>query len=355
MVSPVTLHSPTTSAETPEALIHLEDVWKIFKTPAGEFEALRGINLAVRQGEFVSVTGKSGSGKSTLVNMITGIDRPTRGTVRVNGTVLNALSEGQLSVWRGHNLGIVFQFFQLLPMLSVLENVMLPMDFCNRYDPAEREERAMALLRRVGLAEVAHKLPAALSGGQQQCAAIARALANDPPILVADEPTGNLDSRTAERVMEIFLDLVAHGKTLVMVTHDLSLARRAHRILVIVDGELIHPALAAALPRLNHALLRQLNRIAKPVSLPPGAPLPACGWVVVLRGSLQPNGTPLWRRSPVRSGEARLLTPGLFSGNLIAGPQGADVLCIPADALQPLLAAHPDLAHALRSSHGGQA
>ena len=176
----------------------MNQIVKTFKTPAGDFTALKGIQACFYRGEFVSVVGKSGSGKSTLVNMLTGIDHPSSGTVRIGNTYVHSLDENKMSIWRGKNLGIVFQFFQLLPMLSLLENVVLPMDFCNMYAPEEREMRAMDLLQLVGLEKFAHQLPAAVSGGQQQSAAIARALANDPPILIADEPTGNLDSRTAE-------------------------------------------------------------------------------------------------------------------------------------------------------------
>lgn len=221
------------------AMIEMVNIFKVFKSPAGEFTVLKGINACLYPGEFVSVVGRSGSGKSTLVNMLTGIDHPTSGSVRIMDTYPHAMSESRMAVWRGHNLGIVFQFFQLLPMLSLLENTLLPMDFCNRYPPAEREERAMQLLRLVGLEQHAHDLPTAISGGQQQSVAIARALANDPPIIVADEPTGNLDSRAAENVLGIFDSLVEAGKTVLMVTHDRSLAERTHRTLVISDGEFV--------------------------------------------------------------------------------------------------------------------
>jgi putative ABC transport system ATP-binding protein len=221
-------------------LIQMREIVKVFKSAAGEFTALKGINADFLPGEFVSIVGKSGSGKSTLANMLTGIDHPTSGTVCVGDTCIHNLSEARMSVWRGRNLGIVFQFFQLLPMLSLLENVILPMDFCNMYAPAERESRALELLDMVGLKEYAHELPAEVSGGQQQTAAIARALANDPPIIIADEPTGNLDSRTAEVVFGIFRSLVGAGKTLIMVTHDSTLARRTDRTLLLSDGELIN-------------------------------------------------------------------------------------------------------------------
>jgi putative ABC transport system ATP-binding protein len=222
-----------------QAVAVIDNVVKTFETAAGSFQALRGVNLRVGAGEFVAITGRSGSGKSTLINMLTGIDRPTSGSVFVSGANLETLDENELAIWRGRNLGVIFQFFQLLPTLSVLDNVILPMDFAGLYKPHERVQRAMALLAQVDLAEHAHKLPAALSGGQQQRAAIARALANDPPLLAADEPTGNLDSATAETVFRLFERLVGEGKTILMVTHDDALARRAGRQIVLLDGQIV--------------------------------------------------------------------------------------------------------------------
>jgi putative ABC transport system ATP-binding protein len=220
-------------------LIQVNNVFKLYKTEAGDFTALKNISLSIGAGEFVGVIGKSGSGKSTLINMITGIDRPTRGEVFVAETPVHTLNEGRMAQWRGHNLGIVFQFFQLLPILTVVENVMLPMDFCNLYGQRQRKERALSVLEMVGVAGQAHKLPSQLSGGEQQRVAIARALANDPPIIMADEPTGNLDSKTSAIVFELFEKLVASGKTIVMVTHDGDLAKKVKRTLVIADGEII--------------------------------------------------------------------------------------------------------------------
>lgn len=220
-------------------LIELAEVVKAFEVEAGTFYALRGVDLSVRCGEFVAVIGKSGSGKSTLINMITGIDRPTSGEVNIGGVAVHKLTENQLAMWRGRNIGVVFQFFQLLPTLSVLDNIVLPMDFCGCYDPQERPRRALKLLELVGLADQAGKLPTALSGGQQQRAAIARALANDPPILVADEPTGNLDSATADAVFSLFENLVAQGRTILMVTHDNDLARRVQRSVQVSDGRIV--------------------------------------------------------------------------------------------------------------------
>jgi putative ABC transport system ATP-binding protein len=218
------------------ALIDLRGVRKSFVTPAGEFQALKGIELQINPGEFVAIIGKSGSGKSTLMNMITGIDRPTQGEVVVAGTAVHKMRENQIASWRGRTIGVVFQFFQLLPALTVVENIMLPMDFCSMYSPRERRERAMHLLAQVDMADQANKVPAALSGGQQQRVAIARALSNDPPLVIADEPTGNLDSRTADAVFHLFETLVSSGKTIVMVTHDEDLAQRVSRAVTIADG-----------------------------------------------------------------------------------------------------------------------
>jgi putative ABC transport system ATP-binding protein len=221
------------------ALIRVENVVKAYETPAGQFLALRSINLHIDRGEFVAVVGKSGSGKSTLINMITGIDRPTSGEIYINEMGIHKLDEGPMAVWRGKNVGVIFQFFQLLPMLTCVENVMLPMDFCNVYKPSERRERALHLLDLVEMVDQADKLPSEVSGGQQQRAAIARALANDPPLLVADEPTGNLDSKTADAVFQLFQRMVGQGKTIVMVTHDAELARQVTRTVTIADGEIV--------------------------------------------------------------------------------------------------------------------
>ena len=230
-------------------LVELRQVVKTFQTAAGTFTALKGIDLQIDAGEFAAVIGKSGSGKSTLLNMLTGIDRPTSGEVLVGDTQVHALSEGKLAVWRGRSMGIVFQFFQLLPTLTLLENVMLPMDFGNRGTAGERRERALDLLETVGMAEHAQKLPNAISGGQQQRVAIARALANDPPMIVADEPTGNLDSKTADAVFSLFERLVEGGKTILMVTHDRDLATRASRAVVVADGEIVEEIRNSPRPR----------------------------------------------------------------------------------------------------------
>jgi putative ABC transport system ATP-binding protein len=220
------------------ALIDLHDVVKTYQTGAGGVTVLKDINLKVQPGELVGVVGPSGSGKSTLLNMITGIDRPTSGEVFVGDEAVHELSENELARWRGRHVGVIFQFFQLLPTLTILENVMLPMDFCKVYKRRERMERAMELLEQVSIADQAHKLPSALSGGQQQRAAIARAMANDPPIIVADEPTGNLDTVTAGEMFTLFEGLVERGKTLMIVTHDRSLSSRMGRVIHLLDGNL---------------------------------------------------------------------------------------------------------------------
>jgi putative ABC transport system ATP-binding protein len=232
-------HGAQNGPLTGRPLIDLKAVEKAYRTPAGDFLALRGIDLRVKAGEFVAVAGKSGAGKSTLINMLTGIDRPTSGEIWVGPQAVHEMSEDEIASWRGQNVGVVFQFFQLLPMLTCAQNVMLPMDFANRYGSTrEMRERALHLLDQVGIAGHADKLPSAVSGGQRQRVAIARALANDPMFLAADEPTGNLDSKTADAVFRIFEDLVAQGRTIVMVTHDRDLASRVGRVVQIADGRI---------------------------------------------------------------------------------------------------------------------
>lgn len=254
-----------------EAMIQLQKVVKIFKNAAGEFTVLKGIDLTLRSGEFVSIVGKSGSGKSTLINMITGIDHPTAGQVIVNQTNIYTMNESQRALWRGKNLGVVFQFFQLLPMLSLLENVMLPMDYIGMYDFDERPKRAMDLLKMVGLEAQAQKLPMAVSTGQQQSAAIARALATDPPVICADEPTGNLDSRSADVIIELFDRLVKAGKTITMVTHDPSLTECTSRTIIISDGELIDETVARCLPLLRHQQMLDVTHQLERSTFQPGS------------------------------------------------------------------------------------
>jgi len=221
------------------SLIRLQNVCKDYPLPAGTCSALRNISLDIHAGECVAVVGKSGSGKTTLINVLTGIDTPSSGEVHVAGSAIHPFSQEELAIWRGRNVGVVFQFFQLLPTLTVAENVMLPMDFCKTFPASERRPRALELLERVGIADQADKLPAELSGGQQQRAAIARALANDPPIVVADEPTGNLDSATSDDVMSFLASLAQAGKTVLTVTHERDLGRFFTRTVTLSDGAVL--------------------------------------------------------------------------------------------------------------------
>ena len=225
-----------------EYILDLRQIVKAYETPSGPFTALQGINLSIQAGEFVAVIGKSGSGKTTLLNLLTGIDRPTSGRISIDGTLLDSLSESQLAEWRGRTIGLVFQFFQLLPTLTVAENVMLPMDFAEIIPATERRSKALELLERVGVRDQADKLPVTLSGGQQQRAAIARALANDPPILMADEPTGNLDEATRTSVLELFAKLNAEGRTIIIVTHERDIRSYTDKQVTLVDGRVAPPA-----------------------------------------------------------------------------------------------------------------
>jgi putative ABC transport system ATP-binding protein len=221
-----------------EPIINLQGLVKKYEGLAGDVVALKGIDMQVQTGEFLVVVGKSGAGKTTLVNMITGLDRRTSGEIWVAGTAVHKLGADRAAKWRGHTVGVVFQSFELLPTLTVLQNVTLPMDFAHRFSEKKRRERGMRLLEQVGIAEHAHKLPSAVSGGQQQRVAIARAMANDPALLVADEPTGSLDSVTAGSVLEVFEELAARGKTVVLVTHDRDITSRAGRAITLLDGQI---------------------------------------------------------------------------------------------------------------------
>ena len=221
-------------------IIEINDLDKAYQVGGNDVPVLKGLSLTVEPGEFMAITGPSGNGKSTLLNMITGIDRPTAGQVIVNGSPVHEMSENQLAKWRGENLGIIFQFFQLLPSLSLQQNVVMPMEFARKFKRRERRERAMDLLEMVGLADQAHKLPGMVSGGQQQRAAIARALANDPPLLIADEPTGNLDSKTTKLVMKLFEQFNSWGTTIIIATHDEAIYRRAeHRVIELHSGRFV--------------------------------------------------------------------------------------------------------------------
>jgi ABC-type lipoprotein export system ATPase subunit len=223
---------------TVQPIVEIKDVVKKFRVGSSDVAILKGVSFHVQPGEFLSIVGPSGNGKSTLLNMITGIDRPSSGEIVVTGQRIDRMSEDRLAAWRGDQVGIIFQFFQMLPALSLLSNVMLPMDLAGKYKPRERRERAAHLLEVVGLGDQMNKLPSLVSGGQQQRAAIARALANDPALLVADEPTGNLDSRAAHDIFNLFSEVVAQGKTLLMVTHDKEMARQVPRVIEISDGRI---------------------------------------------------------------------------------------------------------------------
>jgi ABC-type lipoprotein export system ATPase subunit len=336
-------------------LIQLRQVKKTYTSAAGAFTALKDIDLQIEHGEFVAVIGKSGSGKSTLINMITGIDRPTAGEVLVAGTAVHTLSEGQMAVWRGRAIGVVFQFFQLLPTLTLVENVMLPMDFCGMYTPRERYERAMSLLEQMEMAEHAHKLPTAISGGQQQRVAIARALANDPPILVADEPTGNLDSKTAESVFRMFEALVEQGKTILMVTHDQDLAKRVTRTIIIADGEVIDEYLARALPALSEEQLIWATHNIESLTYPPGAAIiregmPPDNFYIITKGRVdivlqQRGGSEIVVTTMGVGqyfGEIALLRGGTHNATVRAGSDtGVEVIALDRDEFGRLVAESP--------------
>lgn len=229
---------PFRSSPTSEPLINLKNLTKTYHDGGAALDALHAVDLAIYPGEYVGVIGKSGAGKTTLINMLSGVDKITSGEVFVNGTAVHTLREDELALWRGLNVGVIYQSFNLLPMLSLRDNITLAMDLCGRYRPLKSEQRAEALLESVELEAHSHKLPADISGGQKQRLAIARALANDPSIILADEPTGRLDSVTAETIFKIFEDLISQGRTIVMVSHDRSLTRRVDRMIELVDGRI---------------------------------------------------------------------------------------------------------------------
>jgi len=344
-------------------LIELHQVEKVFQSSAGAYRALKNIDLEIGAGEFVGIIGRSGSGKSTLINMITGIDRPSSGEVLVGETTVHTLSENQMARWRGRNLGIVFQFFQLLPNLTVIENVMMPMDLCNKYPIWERRKRALNLLELVGMQEQADKLPSALSGGQQQRVAIARALANDPPLIIADEPTGNLDSKTADEMFKLFENLTAKGKTVVMVTHDSSLARRVSRTVLIVDGEVVNEYVARALPSLSPPLLLEATHRIQPMTFQPGATIikenePGQNFYIISKGFAEvvlkrPSGEDVVadRLQPGQYfGEVSLLHSSRTIAAVRAIPEApVEALALDAASFQNLLDASPDFQSAVHT------
>jgi ABC-type lipoprotein export system ATPase subunit len=347
---------------SPEAMIDMHGIVKTFKNAAGEFTVLKGIDLTINRGEFVSIVGKSGSGKSTLLNMITGIDHPTGGQVVIGGTdIYTGVTESQRSRWRGRNLGIVFQFFQLLPMLTLLENVMLAMDFADMYEFDERPGRAMELLKLVGLENFANKLPVLVSTGQQQLAAIARALACDPPLLVADEPTGNLDTKSANRIIELFEQLTRSGKTVVMVTHDPSLTSRTTRNIIIVDGELIDETVARCLPWLRHRHLLEFTKLAQERNYPAHETIlprnvPVDHFFMIRKGEVEivlqdeQNGDVVISQLEPGEffGEIELMDSGLSIANVRAGSDGpVEVLILRRDDFTRVIDQSPITAEAL--------
>jgi len=327
----------------PDSMIELRGVVKRFSNAAGEFTVLKGVDLTINRGEFVSIVGKSGSGKSTLLNMITGIDHPTEGQAVVNGTdIYTGVTESQRSKWRGKNLGIVFQFFQLLPMLTLLENVMLPMDYVDLYDFDERPKRAMDLLKLVGLEKFANKLPMLVSTGQQQLAAIARAMACDPPLLVADEPTGNLDTRSADTIIQLFEQFVSQGKTIVMVTHDPSLTSRTHRNIILSDGELIDETISKSLPQLRHRHMLEFTKLVEERSYLPNETILSRDqhvdyFFMIRKGEVEVVLQEKKKKEYVLSrlgageffGEMELLRGGKAIGNVRAGNKPVEAIVIP--------------------------
>jgi ABC-type lipoprotein export system ATPase subunit len=267
----VNAESPRSNGHGDYPAVLMRAVDKVYESPAGKFVALKSISMQLKYGQFISIVGKSGSGKSTLINMITGIDHPTGGEVVVGNERIYDMTESQRALWRGRNMGVVFQFFQLLPTLTLLENTMLPMDYCNVHPFGERMDRALELLKRVGLEDHVHKLPGSVSSGQQQCAAVARALANDPSIILADEPTGNLDSRSAGVVLDLFEELADEGKTILIVTHDPAITKRTDQTVILSDGEIIDSAIARALPQLSHPEMLAATHAATKREFAPGS------------------------------------------------------------------------------------
>ncbi|MFN8414348.1 MAG: ATP-binding cassette domain-containing protein [Anaerolineales bacterium] len=346
----------------PDAMIELRGVIKRFSNAAGVFTVLKGVDLTINRGEFVSIVGKSGSGKSTLLNMVTGIDHPTEGQVVVNGSdIYTGITESQRSNWRGKNLGIVFQFFQLLPMLTLLENVMLPMDYVDMYDFDERPQRAMELLTMVGLEKFANKLPVLVSTGQQQLAAIARAMACDPPLLVADEPTGNLDTRSADTIIQLFEKFISQGKTVVMVTHDPSLTSRTHRNIIISDGELIDEAVSKSLPQLRHRHMLEFTKISEKRFYQPGESIISRNEAVnhffmIKRGEVDvvlqnnDNKETVLSRLGVGEffGEIELMSGGKSIANVRAGDKPVEVLVLPRADFERVMNESPITAEAVK-------
>ena len=320
--------------------ISLSDVSKVYESPAGRFVALKSIDLNLDYGQFVSIVGKSGSGKSTLINMITGIDHPSSGKVIVSNQDIYSLTESQRSLWRGKNMGVVFQFFQMLPTLTLLENTMLPMDFCDVYPFNERSPRAMQLLERVGLGDQAHKLPSAVSIGQQQSAAIARAMATDPSIILADEPTGNLDSRSAEIVLQLFEQLAYDGKTILIVTHDPSITSRTDQTIILSDGEIVNETVARSLPLLSHPQMLEATKKAERKTFAPHELILKQGLPVEYFYMLDQGSVEIFVSS--EAGEDMLLArlgPGQYFGEVELTKESRSIASVRASADQQTIVA----------------
>jgi ABC-type lipoprotein export system ATPase subunit len=334
--------------------IVLRNVDKVYVNAAGEFVALKSVNMQLNYGQFISIVGKSGCGKSTLLNMITGIDHPTAGEVIVGNERIYDMSKSDRALWRGKHMGVVFQFFQLLPTLTLLENTMLPMDYCKVYTFNERPDRAMELLKMVGLEEQAHQLPASVSSGQQQSAAIARALATDPDIILADEPTGNLDSRSAENVLNIFEQLAAQGKTILIVTHDPSITQRTDQTVILSDGEIIDQTVARALPFLSHPQMLSATHQAEKQKFAPRAVILHQGrsvehFFMIVSGAVdivindnQSNEMSLACLGPGQFfGEVELTQGGQSIACVRAAQHGAEIAILPRDTFFNLIDGSP--------------
>ncbi len=334
--------------------IVLSDVDKVYVNAAGEFVALKSVNMQLDYGQFISIVGKSGSGKSTLLNMITGIDHPTAGEVIVGNEHIYEMNKSERALWRGKNMGVVFQFFQLLPTLTLLENTILPMDYTKTYAFNERSDRGMELLQLVGLEEQAHKLPTAVSSGQQQSAAIARALATDPAIILADEPTGNLDSRSAENVLNIFQRLASQWKTVLIVTHDPSITRRTDQTIILSDGEIIDQTVALALPYLSHPDMLAATHQAKKQQFEPKTTIlrqgePVENFYMIISGEVDimadtdhADETRLACLGPGQFfGEVELTQGGHSIARVQAARRGAEVALLPKDIFFNLIEGSP--------------
>ncbi len=351
--------TPTAHHQETPAIV-LRNVEKVYENAAGKFVALKSVDLQLNYGQFISIVGKSGCGKSTLLNMITGIDHPTAGDVIIGNEPIYKMSESKRALWRGRNMGVVFQFFQLLPTLTLLENTMLPMDYCNIYPFYERPGRAMELLKMVGLEDQAHKLPTAVSSGQQQSAAIARALATDPPIILADEPTGNLDSRAADNVLTLFESLAKRGKTVLIVTHDPSITQRTDQTIILSDGEIIDKTVARALPFLSHPQMLAATKRAQKQHVLPGATIlqegePVEHFFMIVSGEVeivvtneQSKEIRLARFGPGKFfGEISLILGGHSTAQVRGASSGAELALLPKDLFYELIDSSPLARHTI--------